>query len=58
MSAVAAVPVSRQYVRLLFPTTSGEALAERTPVSETLERVLRYPDGTREQRHALGLVRR
>ena len=58
MSAVAAVPVSRQYVRLLFPAASGEALAERTPVSTVLERVLRYPDGTREQRQTLGLARR
>lgn len=58
MSAVAAVPVSRQYVRLLFPAASGEALAERTPVSTVLERVLRYPDGTTEQRRSLGLARR
>jgi hypothetical protein len=55
---VAAVPVSRQYVRLLFPAASGEALAERTPVSTVLERVLRYPDGTREQRQTFGLARR
>jgi hypothetical protein len=58
VSAVAVVPVSRQYVRLLFPAASGEALAERTPVSATLERVLRYPDGTTEQRRTLGLARR
>jgi hypothetical protein len=58
VSAVAAVAVSDRKVRLLFPATSGEALAERTPVSAMLERVLRYPDGTREQRRELGLVRR
>lgn len=58
MSAVAAIAVSDRKVRLLFPATSGEALAERTPVSAMLERVLRYPDGTLEQRRALGLVRR
>jgi hypothetical protein len=58
VSAVAAVPVAQQYVRLLFPAASGEALAERTPISATVERVLRYPDGTREQRRALGLARR
>jgi hypothetical protein len=56
---MAAVAVSQQqYVRLLFPAASGEALADRAPVSATLERVLRYPDGTCEQRRSLGLARR
>ena len=59
MSAMAAVAVTQQqYVRLLFPAASGEALADRAPVSATLERVLRYPDGTCEQRRSLGLARR
>jgi hypothetical protein len=57
VSAVAAVAVSSRQVRVLFPATSGEALAERAPVSATLERVIRYPDG-REQRRSLGLARR
>jgi hypothetical protein len=49
--------VSSRQVRVLFPATPGEALAERTPISATLERVIRYPDG-REQRRSLGLARR
>ena len=57
MSAVAAVAVSSPKVRVLFPATSGEALADRTPISAMLERVIRYPDA-REQRRSLGLARR
>jgi len=56
VSAVAVAAPTRK-VRVLFPATSGEALAERTPISATLERVIRYPDG-REQRPSLGLARR
>jgi hypothetical protein len=44
VSAIAAVAVSRKQVRLVFPATCGEGIAERAPVSPTLERVLRYPD--------------
>jgi len=58
VSAVAAVAESRRQVRLLFPATPGEALAERAPVSAMLERVIRYPDGRQEQRRTLGLARR
>ena len=58
MSAVAAVAVSREEVRLLFPATCGEGLADRAPVSTMLQRVLRYPDRVRQQRPVLRLAQR